>query len=216
MWEKLGMMQNKVLKTKKIGLTGGIASGKSTVSAHLKHLGAYVIDADIVSREITKKGSFVLQKLKDELGKEIVDNDGNLNRPLVRNIVFNDAVMLKKLNKVIHPEIIREISSRIEDVCNKDIPVVVVDAALLIETGIYKKMDQVWLVFLEKQVQIERLMKRDNISYTDALNIIKSQMELEQKVKYADYIIDNNFTEEYTLKQTENLWNKVLTEVYGG
>lgn len=216
MWEKLGMMQNKVLKTKKIGLTGGIASGKSTVSAHLKHLGAYVIDADIVSREITKKGSFVLQKLKDELGKEIVDNDGNLNRPLVRNIVFNDAVMLKKLNKVIHPEIIREISSRIEDVCNKDIPVVVVDAALLIETGIYKKMDQVWLVFLEKQVQIERLMKRDNISYTDALNIIKSQMELEQKVKYADYIIDNNFTEEYTLKQTENLWNKVLTEVCGG
>ncbi|MDD3840617.1 MAG: dephospho-CoA kinase [Clostridia bacterium] len=210
------MMQNKVLKTKKIGLTGGIASGKSTVSAHLKHLGAYVIDADIVSREITKKGSFVLQKLKDELGKEIVDNDGNLNRPLVRNIVFNDAVMLKKLNKVIHPEIIREISSRIEDVCNKDIPVVVVDAALLIETGIYKKMDQVWLVFLEKQVQIERLMKRDNISYTDALNIIKSQMELEQKVKYADYIIDNNFTEEYTLKQTENLWNKVLTEVCGG
>lgn len=216
MWEKLGMMQNKVLKTKKIGLTGGIASGKSTVSAHLKHLGAYVIDADIVSREITKKGSFVLQKLKDELGKEIVDNDGNLNRPLVRNIVFNDAVMLKKLNKVIHPEIIREINSRIEDVCNKDIPVVVVDAALLIETGIYKKMDQVWLVFLEKQVQIERLMKRDNISYTDALNIIKSQMELEQKVKYADYIIDNNFTEEYTLKQTENLWNKVLTEVCGG
>ncbi|ORX23545.1 dephospho-CoA kinase [Thermoanaerobacterium sp. PSU-2] len=194
---------------KVIGLTGGIASGKSTVSSILKSLGAVIIDADVVSREIMIKGTDTYNILVSVFGREILRKDGEIDRRKLGNLVFADKEKLNKLNEITHPEIIKRIKDIIEEERKKGKEkAIVLDAALLIEMKLFNMVDEVWLVVVDKKTQIRRLMKRDNLSYKDALNRIKSQMSIEDKMKYADFIINNCKDFNAIKRQVELLWGR--------
>jgi dephospho-CoA kinase len=175
-----------------IGLTGGIASGKSTVSNILKELGAKVIDADLISREVMQKGSGVWHTVVESFGTEIID-DGDINRKKLGSIVFSDKSKLNLLNSITHPAIIYEIEKRILQLQNQnENPLIVIDAAILIEMGLNRLADEIWVVDVDKQTQVDRIMQRDNVKLQEALNRIDAQMPANQRLKYADYVINNN------------------------
>ncbi|WIF94398.1 dephospho-CoA kinase [Caminicella sporogenes] len=196
---------------KVIGLTGGIASGKSTVSSYLKELGAVVIDADIVAREIVEKGKPALKEIVKCFGKEVLNEDGTLNRKYLGKIVFNNPEKLKILNKITHERIIKNIKEKIKfyEHLGK-YKVIFIDAALLIEMNMTDMVDEVWLVAIDREKQIERLMIRDKLTYDEALKRINSQMSLEEKKKYADVIIDNSKSIKDLKRQIDILWNKIF------
>lgn len=196
---------------KKIGLTGGIASGKSTVSNILKELGGIVIDADIVARDIVRKGEPALKEIEKSFGKEIFNKDGTLNRKALGDIVFNDKNKLELLNRITHPKIISEINKILHYYKETEkANVVFIDSPLLIEMNMHYEVDEVWLVVVKKDIQIKRLMARDGISLEDALRRINSQMPLEEKKRYADIIINNCGNIEDLQNQVIFLWNKVF------
>jgi len=195
---------------KVIGLTGSIATGKSTVSEIFKKYGIPVIDADKIARDVVKKGSYGLKKIVEEFGKDYLNADGSLNRRKLGDLIFSDKNAKKKLEEIIHPlvrkreaEMIKEIREK-----DKDIPIIV-DVPLLIETGSYKYYDKIIVVYVPEDIQIERLIKRDNLSYEEALKRVKSQLSIEEKVKYADYVIDNSRSIEETEKQVIKILEKL-------
>ncbi len=192
---------------KVIGLTGGIACGKSTVSGMLEDLGAAIIDADVIAREIMEKGTPVWQKIKEVFGDEYLLPDGEIDRKKLGELVFANPEALKKLNSITHPEIRREVVLRIDRLKSSGTyKAIVVDAALLIEAGWCDMVDEVWLVVADRETQIERLMKRNGLTRQQALNRISSQMDQDIKMRYADRIIDNSHGMEHTRKQVEQLW----------
>lgn len=195
---------------KVIGLTGGIASGKTTVSTFLKSKGYEVIDADLISREIYNVDEDVYKKVITEFGTEILNNDRTINRKKLGKVVFNNKLKLKKLNEITHPIITNKILKKIEESKLRGEKICFVDAALLIEANLVKYVDEVWLVVADEEVQINRLMKRDNISYEDAKKRIESQMPVVEKKKYADFIINNSESVEYTIEQVTRLLNKAI------
>lgn len=198
-------------KMKVIGLTGGIASGKSTVSNILREMGAYVIDADEISREIIKKGSEAWKEIIDYYGNDILLPDGEIDRKKLGNIVFADKEKLDKLNAITHPRIIQRIKEIIDAEKEKGKErAVILDAAILIEMGLQNMVDEVWVVSIDKDKQIKRLIERDKLSYEDAMNRIRMQMPLSEKVKYADYVIDNSKDIGYIRKQISKLWERVM------
>ncbi len=200
---------------KVIGLTGGIASGKSTASEILKQLGAYIIDADLIAREILEDDSYVVERLLKAFGPDIIDGEGNIIRSKLADKVFSDAKGLKKLNDITHPVIIDKIIRQINNIKKgtRTFPAIIVDAALLIESGLYRHVDQVWLVKVDRNKQIERLMARDNISEQQAINRINSQMPNEEKERFAQRIINNNGDLSDIRRQIQYLWQ---TDILGG
>ncbi|MDI6601132.1 MAG: dephospho-CoA kinase [Thermoanaerobacteraceae bacterium] len=198
---------------KVIGLTGGIASGKSTVSNILKGLGAYIIDADEISREIIKKGSEAWKEIVDYFGSDILLPNGEIDRKKLGNIVFADKEKLDKLNAITHPRIIKRITEIIEKEKKKGKEkAVVLDAAILVEMGLQSMVDEIWVVSVDKDMQIKRLIERDKLSYENAINRIRVQMPLSEKVKYADYVIDNSKDIGYIRNQVSKLWERVIME----
>ncbi|MBI5683167.1 MAG: dephospho-CoA kinase [Deltaproteobacteria bacterium] len=193
-----------------IGLTGGIASGKTIVAEFLKGLGVHVIDADEISREITKIGTPAYKDIVNEFGTDILKTDRTINRKRLGEIVFANDALLKKLNKTTHPRIIEEEKKRIRDIQLK-IPdaVIVVNAALLIETGHYKEMDKIIVVYVDEETQIERLMARDGITEAAARMRLSRQMPLKEKVKFADFVIDNSFSIEKTKDEAAVVFKKM-------
>lgn len=196
---------------KVIGLTGGIASGKSTVSNYLKELGVIVIDADIVSREIVEKGQPALKEIVENFGKEVLRSDGTLNRKHLGTIVFSDPQKLQVLNKITHKRIIENIEEKIKYYKHRgNVKAIFIDAALLIEMKMYFLTDEIWLITANKEIQLERLMLRDNLSFEEAMNRINSQMSLEKKKEVSDVIIDNSKDYNYLKDQVEDLYNCVF------
>lgn len=194
----------------KIGLTGGIASGKSTASQILKRLGATVIDVDMIGREVVKKGSPYLREIVEYFGEGILLEDGTLDRKKLGSIVFKNRDKLKILNSIVHPPMIARIKSLLESMEREgELDKVVVDAAILIEMGLHRLVDVIWLVKIPRQLQIERLMLRDNISREKAENMINSQMPMEEKEKFAAVIIDNSGTIEELEKSIEKHWRSI-------
>ena len=194
---------------KVIGLTGGIASGKSTITNYIESKGIPVIDGDRVSREVVLPGSEALMKIEEEFGKEYILSDGTLDRKKMGKNVFNNPEERKKLEGILHPIIRNEFIKKINEYKkNPEIKIVLLDAALLIESKMTDLTDSLWLVYADKEVQIKRVMARDNVSEDVALSIINSQMLLSDKKKYADEIIDNNksFLEVY--EKVDNLLKK--------
>ena len=178
---------------KVIGLTGGIASGKSTVSNMAMMYSIKVIDADRIAREIVAKGKPALAQIIKFFGNEVVNEKGELDRKVLGKIVFNDREKLEKLNSITHPVIIKEIEKKIQEYRKvRDFSAIILDAALLIETDMRKLVDEVWLVIVDEKIQINRLIQRDGISKNEALRRIRSQMPTSEKIKYADVIIENN------------------------
>lgn len=190
-----------------IGLTGGIASGKSTVSALLKELGAYIVDADRIAREIVTPGSEALKEIAGFFGEEILNGDGTLKRAELARRVFNDPAALEKLNQITHPRIISAIEERIRQAAPTE-SVLVLDAALLLELNLKSLVDEIWLVCVAPETQFERLLKREAMTREDAGKIIRTQLPLEAKMAAADVCIDNNGTVEALRQKIQKLWNE--------
>ncbi len=207
-----GTMQNKGVSkmNKVIGLTGGIASGKSTVSKILSDLGAVIIDGDIIARKIVTKGSPALDEIKNFFGEDYLNKRGELDRKKLGGLVFKDNEALKKLNEITHPKIIEEIKKEIIS-HKKNWPntVIIVDAALLIEMKLTELVDEVWLVALPYEQQLKRLMERDQLTLAEAEKRVNSQMSLEEKKKFAHQTIDNSMDLEHLIKEVKVLWRNL-------
>lgn len=182
-----------------IGITGGIASGKSTVSDILKINNFEIIDADSIGKKAYEKGKAAYYEIIDSFGKEVLSDDGEINRKILGEIVFSDPKKLQKLNKITHKYIISEVRYLVDEYkSNKKSAVV--DAALLYETGLDRLVDEVWYVEINQQTQIERLMKRNGFSKEEAQKRIDAQKIYKNKEK-ADRIIYNNGNEKELRKQ---------------
>lgn len=195
-----------------IGLTGGIASGKSLVAEELKRLGAYLIDADEIAREVVQPDFPAYKEIVKEFGEKILNPDKTINRKMLGQIIFSDTKLRKKLEQITHPGILSEIDKRIAAIKNKKPDAtIVVDAALLIEVGLHKKMDKVIVVYADEKTQMDRLMKRDGITMDDAKNRISAQMPLREKRKYADFVIENGEGKEKAevKKEVEKIFGKL-------
>ena len=200
-----------------VGLTGGIASGKSTVSNYLKSMDFAVIDADLIAREIVDTGQPALEEICITFGKNILNADGSLNRKALGDMVFSNEKLLEKLNKITHPRIIKEIINRIELYKqNRKSSIVFVDAALLIEMNMRQLVDEVWLVKVDKETQRRRLMERNGLDFTEAENRINAQMSMEEKVKKADIVIDNNNGIDYLYAQIQKQIEQITGNFSGG
>ena len=180
-------------KCKKIGLTGGIASGKTTVSDCFKKLGTQVIDADIISHEVTEPSGSAFEEILSEFGSEILDEKGLINRKKMRAIIFNDPSQKKILEDIIHPKVRDEMFQRIN---KSDDHYLIVSVPLLVETGMHQIMDRNLLVDCSEDTQIERLMHRDKITLNEARAILKNQASRSDRKKIADDLIvnENNVT----------------------
>ena len=180
-------------KCKKIGLTGGIASGKTTVSDCFKKLGTQVIDADIISHEVTEPSGSAFEEILSEFGSEILDEKGLINRKKMRAIIFNDPSQKKILEEIIHPKVRDEMFQRIN---KSDDHYLIVSVPLLVETGMNQIMDRNLLVDCSEDTQIERLMHRDKITLNEAKAILKNQASRSDRKKIADDLIvnENNVT----------------------
>lgn len=194
----------------KVGLTGSIAVGKSFVLDILRELGVRTIDADAVAREVVEPGTAGLKAVIEEFGAEVLNPDGSLNRAALGSIVFADDAKRQKLNSILHPFIIAR-QDEIMRQWENETPhaIAVIDAALMIESGGYKRLDKLVVVHCQPQNQLERLMKRDNISHEEAERRIKAQMPQEEKKKHADYLIDTSEGFESARQQTTAVWQEL-------
>jgi len=186
-------------KCKKIGLTGGIASGKTTVSDCFKKLGTKVIDADVISHEVTEPSGSAFEEILSEFGSEILDEKGLINRKRMREIIFDDQSKKKILEEIIHPKVRDEMFKRIN---KSDDHYLIVSVPLLVETGMNRIMDRTLLVDCSEDTQIERLMHRDKITLNEARAILKNQASRSDRKKIADDLIVNE--KNVTLIELEN------------
>ena len=195
----------------KVGLTGGIASGKSTVSEAFARLGAKVLDADEVAREVVLPGKPAWTKLRHTFGSDFFHPDGRLNRSKLRRLVFADPEQRSRLNAIVHPEVMREIDFRFEQLTSSaEHAVVLVDVPLLIEVGVANRFDKVVVVYVNESVQVMRLMQRDGLSREEARQALSVQIDLREKAKKADFVIDNSGTPGETQAQVEKVWQELL------
>lgn len=189
-----------------IGLTGGIASGKSSVAKELKRLGAEIIDADLIAREVVEPGQLAWRNLIDYFGKDILFTDGTINRKKLAAYIFEDEQKRKKLEDITHPEILAALKDRVAKARSTGRKILVLDIPLLIEVNWTNLVDKVWLVYVDHATQIRRLIQRDNITLSEAELRLAAQMPLETKKKYADVIIDNTGTFKETKSQILKAW----------
>lgn len=193
---------------KVIGLTGGIATGKSSAEEIFRQLGAYVIDADKVVHQLYQKEE-IKQSLKEMFGEDIFDGSGSLDRKKLAGIIFSDFQKRKMLEEFIHPKVNGFIKNWIEEISQKDKDaIVIVSVPLMIETGSYKNYQKIIVVYAPKQMQIERLIKK-GYSYDEALGRINAQMDIDEKLKYADYVIMNTADFEYLRKEVERVFDEI-------
>jgi dephospho-CoA kinase len=179
---------------KVIGITGGIASGKSYVSSVIKKAGYPVIDADLISKELSQKGGSVYHAIIRTFGESFLDENKEINRQKLGSLIFNDKQAKGLLNSISHPLIIEEMEKQIK-MAKTDL--VFVDVPLLYESGLENMFDKIVCVYLPRKIQIERLMNRDNISYEYAVKKIESQMSLDKKKRMADFVINSSNSFDY-------------------
>ncbi len=191
---------------RKVGLTGGIASGKSTVSRMFADLGVPVIDADVIAREVVAPGSRALDAVVDAFGEEVLTEGKSLNRARLGEIVFSDSSKKKVLEGILHPEIIAEQDKRLREIeLEGNAPVAIVDAAVMIESGSWKRFDSIVVVDCDESQQIGRLRRRNGMNEEEAKRRVDAQMPLSEKVQYADHVIDNRGSIDDTRRQVEEL-----------
>lgn len=192
---------------KVIGLTGGIASGKSTASAYLRELGAAIVDADAISRASTRCGGAAFEAVCAAFG-DILGADGEIDRRKLGGIVFADEDARCKLNSVVHPAVMAESRAQIENARASGVKVCILDVPLLFETGMEKLCDETWLIYVPREEQIRRMAERDGLDAAAAAARIDSQMPLEEKLKRADVAIDSSGTIEQTREKLCRLWEE--------
>ncbi|MEK6656675.1 MAG: dephospho-CoA kinase [Nitrospirota bacterium] len=193
-----------------VGLTGGIASGKSAASKIFKKLGAYIIDADVLAREVVEPLKPAWKEIVRSFGKGVLNKDNSINRKKLAEIVFNNKKKRELLNSIVHPRVLKRAKEIEKEIAKKDPEAVIIfDAALLIESVAYKKMDKNIVVYADEDVQVNRLIKRDGLTKDEAKKRIKAQMPLRQKVRFADYIIDGNKALNMVKKQAKAALGKL-------
>jgi dephospho-CoA kinase len=195
----------------RVGLTGSIGVGKSFVASVFEELGCHVVDADQTAREVVMPGTPGLKALTDAFGEEILQSDGTLDRKELGALVFADESQRQRLNHILHPFII----ARQDEILNeweREDPqgIGIVDAALMIESGGYRRFDKLIVVHCRPEVQLERLMRRDKLSRDEAQRRIDSQMPQEEKQKFADYLIDTSDGFEPTKAQTLRVYERLI------
>ena len=187
----------------KVGITGGIGSGKSTVTNMLREKGLPIVDADIIAREVFIIYPEVLLQIKEEFGYEFFDEEGSLKRKEFGNYIFKNDYLRKKFESIIIPFIIREIHHRIKIYEEGGSPVCFLDAPTLIEHNLHTGMDATILVWVGSEVQIQRVMYRDNLDLDETMDRIRAQMPIDSKKQFADFIIDNGGSIEDTKLQLD-------------
>jgi dephospho-CoA kinase len=196
-----------------VGLTGNIASGKSQAALMFAELGAHVIDADRIVHQLLASGTGTYQKIIDVFGNQVLDADREINRRRLGQIVFSDEEKRKLLNRLTHQEVGAEILRRIFDLEQKSSSgIIIVDAALMVETGSYKMYHRLIVVTCDPSLQITRLMNRDQLSEEAARARMSSQLPIEQKIRLADYTIDTSGTLKHVRDQVEAIYRDLAVQ----
>ena len=194
----------------KVGLTGSIAVGKSSVCEVFRELGCAVLDADRVARDVVEPGTLGLKRVVEQFGESVLQPDGRLDRPKLGLIVFADEEKRLLLNSIIHPLVFESQNAWLKDVeLNDPNGIAIVDAALMIESGGYKRFDKLIVVWCEPELQLQRLMARDGISKEVAEARIAAQMPQDEKKRYADFLIDTSNDYENTRRQTTEIFHQL-------
>ena len=211
MWEQI--QGNEAVLS--VGLTGGIGTGKSLTLAEFGRLGAYTIDADELAHEAIKKGKPAYHEVARQFGSEILQADGQIDRKKLAEIVFADEQKLKQLNAIVHPRVFELEESELRSLHSKRrrrSPIVITDAALMIETGSYKRYDKIIVVVCAPELQFARLIARDGLSPDEAALRISRQLPTSEKAKYADYLIENSGKYGDTRKQVKQVYANLLAD----
>lgn len=196
-----------------LGLTGGIASGKSTVSRILKDLGAIIIDADETAHSAIEPNKPAWRDIVSNFGQEILNPDMTINRERLGEIVFLDSEQLNLLNHITHPRIMESLKDDFQKIkASSPDAIVVLEVPLLYETFMERMCDEVWVVWVDRETQLKRLMARNSYSEEEAIRRIDSQIPLDEKARRADVVIDNRGTIEETISSATKYYNAILTK----
>ncbi len=198
---------------KVIGLTGGISSGKSTVSKFLAHLGAVVIDADKVGHEVFKPGTKAWQEVVDAFGQGIISADGTIDRRKLGEIVFSNPGARAKLNQVMHPLIYEQVKSRMEEYGRKGAAIIIVEAPLLLEVGWKSLVDEVWVTSASEATVIKRLKEQKGLPEAQSLARVRAQLTDEERIRQADVVIDTDCALDELKERVEALWRKLRSRI---
>lgn len=193
-----------------VGLTGGIACGKSTVAALLRRLGAEVVSADEIAREVVAPGTEALGEIAREFGAEVLNPDGTLDRGRLRRKVFADESARKKLEAITHPRIRERALERLRDAAQRGAPLAVYEAPLLFENGVHLWLRPVIVVACDRQAQLARLEARDGLTREEAERHLAAQMPLEEKRRLADFVIENSGSLDELSHKVKELWNRLV------
>ncbi len=193
-----------------VGITGGIASGKSTVARQLRSLGMMVIDADELARQVVEPGQPAWQDIVDSFGPQYLKEDQTIDRLRLGEFVFSNPEQLKKLNSLTHPHVMNEFKNRIREIATAHPEAVIgLEVPLLYETNMDKMCDQVWVVWVDHETQLQRLMARDGLDREDAEKRIAAQMPLDEKARLAQVVIDNRYSLEHTQRQVARYFQEI-------
>jgi dephospho-CoA kinase len=204
----------KVINLRIIGLTGGIASGKSTVARGLQGLGAVIIDADQIAHQCIAPGQPAWHDIAANFGKNVLNDDDTINRAELGKMVFNDPARLDELNNITHPRIFAAFNKKLQEIKAKQPDTnVVLDVPLLFETGMDRLCDAIIVVWVDRETQIKRIMQRDGLSRGQAIIRIESQMSLDEKADKTEYVIDNTGSIEESIAMAANYYKQIVRSV---
>ncbi len=194
----------------KVGLTGGIATGKSFVLGVLRELGCEVLDSDRTAREVVEPGQPAFEEIVAYFGEQVITADGKLDRAKLGAIVFTDAAKREKLNSIVHPRVYQTQAHWLTEAeLRNPQTIAIIDAALLIETGSFRRFDKLIVVYCEPEIQLERLMARNSLTREEAVARISSQMPSAEKLKFADFTINTSLGFADTRRQVESLYQQL-------
>ncbi len=193
-----------------VGLTGGMGSGKTLAASFFENLGAFVLDADLICRKLVEPGQPAWREISDTFGEKIFNTSGNLDRKALADIIFNDPDKKRTLENILHPKVF-ELERLEYEAIRKEHPhaVVIVDAALLIESGNYKKMDKVIVVNSDEKSRINRILARSEMNLDEITARIKNQMPSAEKVRYADFVLENSLDKDNLRSQVKDIYAKL-------
>ncbi len=198
---------------KVVGITGNIGAGKTTVARMFERLGARLIDADQVAREVVRPGTPAWEEILEEFGDEVLRCDGTIDRKRLAAVVFRDETKRRKLMCITHPRIIESIRHALERMRSEGVEVAVVEAALIVEgRGLMEMLDALVVVTADEETQIERLLRNRGLTREEAVLRLKAQMPAEEKARHATYVIDNSGTPEETERRVRAVWEELVSD----
>jgi dephospho-CoA kinase len=194
----------------RVGLTGSMGTGKATVARFFARLGARIIDADSIARQVIMRGTKTWRKLIEVFGQDIIGSNGHIDRRRLASIAFREMSNVRRLNSIVHPPVIEEIDRQLKRAGEEGSAVVIVNAPLLFEAGMEDTFDAIIVVTCPHEEQVRRCRERNGLSVEEIERRLLAQMPLEEKVKRSDYVIANNGSREDTEKQVAKIWNELI------